>query len=1222
MFAEEVENNANRKRQEENRARRKKLKQEQLKKKKNEEQKIRAQDPTVNKPVSTVTKPVINVTPDTAISATSTNVSNSVHLSNTQTSAVEIATAQRQQRHEAQVQKRECIKIQSFYRAHRSNCFLIKAQITLLAKRLQDLSTLISILKEKANTDYIPTQQTVTAFCQQTIFLTRTIPYHRKKNQHGYMYTKLRDTKRDSKLVQQIFQLVLIPGLTSLDQNINPFAVWIQSPEGKLRIQYMMRLALVIATDPLVDSTIWKSCLNFIQIVTVSISMSTNNSQNNINDDTNIIVSIVEFCRPLLLKNDSSKKRNPVEQPTLSSLKSPAKNSVPLDLITLLRNHLLYSTGGSPNPLTSSKLRESCISSKQREQADRLFQTVILVIQGGGNGFNNINNDKNNNNRRSKQNIFKQSLQEELEEILMLRFFSEILTIPLLTWKISDTSMKYFFSYRHNNFSQQNQLFLMSLIGTFTNVHSEIMNVGDIESVLCDIPLKQARATSTQCLLANMIQLGSSCIQLNGSQPDKLDFEASSIYFRFLATLVDAIPVSTFSSRDSVVEWVSDSGHHSPVVLSPIILEHCRILVADGWVRKLFLSAVDPDHLKMEQVLIKKNDKDLRMEKELSEVGSNSVASVAAKEARVDRNRSFWKSSAWARNLTKGVSKILNSSNNKGGEIRLMNKIPSIEGGRLINASVVSRKLTLGKEPAKAVSLDKILLSSITTSGNQRPSSYSPDLLKSLCRVYGIILARWGGNGCEDIVHQKRVARQMSKKEVASTSPEPCTQSFLSVLCFSTNFVRVSWAMIQSEGMSPVFGHTPVKSTCVRPMYKDALKERQNHCLSIFYLFVESLAYQLILTDDTEIHDRERPIPLHQFRRCIIALKHLLYKACCTDDAAMSNPDSKHTAAQKEANYFGLALIKASSKTMLDLYDRSSRRLICVPTLWIVDDLMETELRRCKTELDYVSLLSAPVLRICPFLVSFKRRLRLFERIVFLNRSQIQGENSTNPFNSNPLKPAKNVRITRGRILEDGLATMNNLGSDMRQRISIQYFNEAGTREPGIDAGGLFKEFWTDLCKIAFDPNYALFCVTEDNCMYPNPSSGAAHGNDHIELFMFLGRVLGKSLYESITVHPQFAHFFLSFLRGDYNYFHMFSDLSTIDSQLYNNLMFLKTYDNNVEDLCLSFTVSVDDFGGKREIPLLPNGTNIDVTNSNKHRYIGKCLTNGEPAKSQNEKSY
>jgi ubiquitin-protein ligase E3 C len=71
------------------------------------------------------------------------------------------------------------------------------------------------------------------------------------------------------------------------------------------------------------------------------------------------------------------------------------------------------------------------------------------------------------------------------------------------------------------------------------------------------------------------------------------------------------------------------------------------------------------------------------------------------------------------------------------------------------------------------------------------------------------------------------------------------------------------------------------------------------------------------------------------------------------------------------------------------------------------------------------------------------------------------------------------VRITRGRILEDGLATMNMMGTTLRNRIAVQYHNEARTREAGIDAGGLFKEFWTGLFAIAFDPNYALFRVTE-----------------------------------------------------------------------------------------------------------------------------------------------
>eukprot|EP00980_Cylindrotheca_fusiformis_P001484 scaffold345_cov134-Cylindrotheca_fusiformis.AAC.95 len=71
----------------------------------------------------------------------------------------------------------------------------------------------------------------------------------------------------------------------------------------------------------------------------------------------------------------------------------------------------------------------------------------------------------------------------------------------------------------------------------------------------------------------------------------------------------------------------------------------------------------------------------------------------------------------------------------------------------------------------------------------------------------------------------------------------------------------------------------------------------------------------------------------------------------------------------------------------------------------------------------------------------------------------------------------------------------------------------------------------------------------------------------------------------------------------------MLSDLSTIDKQLYNNIMFLKTYENDAEDLCLTFTVANDDFGQNNEINLIPNGSEIAVTNENKQRYIGTSPT-------------
>jgi ubiquitin-protein ligase E3 C len=525
----------------------------------------------------------------------------------------------------------------------------------------------------------------------------------------------------------------------------------------------------------------------------------------------------------------------------------------------------------------------------------------------------------------------------------------------------------------------------------------------------------------------------------------------------------------------------------------------------------------------------------------------------------------------------------------------------------LMNTSSVSRKLAGGEHDRSSTSA--VLAKSSEPSGIASRKDYSPDLFLALCRTYSIVLARWGGGGKDDVVRKISGDHAKGEREVATSKPDPCALALLNVLCFSTPVIRATWGLIQSDDKitADVYsvidsdkGGDPVRSLKIRPSFVvsgSSGRRSKNDGAVLLFIFTSLLSHSLIITDDIELHDMDRPIPIHQLRRCIQVYKKLLYRACAVDDRSSSI----------KSTYFGLALIIASSRTMRDLYDRSSRRPLCVPKLWLVPDLLEKEIRHCKTYDDFVSLLSSPVLRVCPFLVSFKRRLRLFERIITTNRVQLQGENSQNPFHTNPLKPGIPVRITRGRILEDGLATMNNLGANMRRRIAVQYYNEAGTRESGIDAGGLFKEFWTDLSAVAFNENYALFRVTDGagNCLYPNPSSRAAHGSEHIVLFEFLGRILGKALFEGITIHPRFAHFFLSFLRGDYNFLHMLPDLSTVDPQLYNNLMFLKTYDGDAEDLCLSFTVTVDDFGGTREIPLIPNGANVDVTNANKQRYIG-----------------
>lgn len=93
---------------------------------------------------------------------------------------------------------------------------------------------------------------------------------------------------------------------------------------------------------------------------------------------------------------------------------------------------------------------------------------------------------------------------------------------------------------------------------------------------------------------------------------------------------------------------------------------------------------------------------------------------------------------------------------------------------------------------------------------------------------------------------------------------------------------------------------------------------------------------------------------------------------------------------------------------------------------------------------------------------------------------------------------------------------------NLKQNLHIIFVDELGMEEIGQDMGGLFKEFWTQLSKFAFNPDYGLWKLNENFELYPNPSSHlhSGFGKDTLNMFYFLGRVLGKALYEGLVVDP------------------------------------------------------------------------------------------------------
>ena len=113
---------------------------------------------------------------------------------------------------------------------------------------------------------------------------------------------------------------------------------------------------------------------------------------------------------------------------------------------------------------------------------------------------------------------------------------------------------------------------------------------------------------------------------------------------------------------------------------------------------------------------------------------------------------------------------------------------------------------------------------------------------------------------------------------------------------------------------------------------------------------------------------------------------------------------------------------------------------------------------------------------------------------------------------------------------------------------------------------------------------------------------------DHLIYYRFLGRVMGKALFDRQLVAGHIVGYIYKHILG---WPVTFGDLAMVDDEYYNNLKQLQTLATSGEDLsmlCLDFTTTQDIMGVKEEIELIPNGAKIEVDNDNFPEYLEACL--------------
>jgi ubiquitin-protein ligase E3 C len=239
------------------------------------------------------------------------------------------------------------------------------------------------------------------------------------------------------------------------------------------------------------------------------------------------------------------------------------------------------------------------------------------------------------------------------------------------------------------------------------------------------------------------------------------------------------------------------------------------------------------------------------------------------------------------------------------------------------------------------------------------------------------------------------------------------------------------------------------------------------------------------------------------------------------------------------------------------------------------------------------------ILQNMPFFIPFHTRVEVFRQFVLQDMARRRGDKSIDPdmwrmslahqgsFAMDGMQHARDIisrqhaQVKRESIFEDAFKHYYGIGDQLKEPIQITFVDQFGTVEAGIDGGGVTKEFLTSITKEAFggENSLSLFITNDQNLLYPNPAILDEHEDilrataytrdspewkEHIrnilQRYEFLGRIIGKCIYEGILVDVSFAGFFLlkwalTSAAGETSYRSNINDLRDLDQELYEGLV-------------------------------------------------------------------
>uniref|UniRef100_A0A674A4K3 Ubiquitin-protein ligase E3B n=1 Tax=Salmo trutta TaxID=8032 RepID=A0A674A4K3_SALTR len=361
--------------------------------------------------------------------------------------------------------------------------------------------------------------------------------------------------------------------------------------------------------------------------------------------------------------------------------------------------------------------------------------------------------------------------------------------------------------------------------------------------------------------------------------------------------------------------------------------------------------------------------------------------------------------------------------------------------------------------------------------------------------------------------------------------------------------------------------------------------EESKQLLAMLMLFCDCSRHLITILDDIEVYEEQISFKTEELVTISSFLNTFVYKMVW--DGILENAKGEK-----------LDLFHSVHGWLMVLYERDCRRRFSPDDNWLRKDLKPSLLFQ---ELEKGKRRAQLLLQYIPHVIPHKNRVLLFRNIITKEKETL-GLVET----SSASPHVTHITIRRSRMLEDGYDQLRRLPvNSIKGVIRVKFVNDLGVDEAGIDQDGVFKEFLEEIIKKVFNPALNLFKTTSGNeRLYPSPTS-YIHEN-HLQLFEFVGKMLGKAMYEGIVVDVPFASFFLSQVMGHHHstFYSSIDELPSLDSEFYKNLTSIKRYDGDVGDLGLTLSYDEDVMGQLVCHELIPGGKTMPVTNENKISYI------------------